>query len=179
MATRLTRNAQICCAANFAALAKKLRSAPNRDPMIPGSAAAVFPVRRLQASDKRFNLSLNHSTSLFLSFGSALLPLPPVSETTIVEMIIPIAVSIAANVIPCSLNRVLIFSAREALLSKILAKVSLILKTWLQTSFLFIKSTASLSSRSVSALSILSQILSFSSSEYEGSSLISSSFSQS
>ena len=146
--------------------------------MIPGSAATDFPARRFKALDKRFYLSLTHSTSLFLSFGGeAAPPLPPsVSDTRIVEMIKPTAVKIAANIIPFSLNKVLNFSAREVSLSKIFSMVSLILKVWLRNSFLFCERTSSMASRSVSAFSILSRILSFFSSEYEGSSLISLSF---
>ena len=149
--------------------------------MIPRSDATAFPARRFKISDKLFSLSLNHSTSLFLSFVGAapLLPPPPVSDTTIVEMIIPRAVKIVANVIPCSLNRILSSSAREVLLSKILMMVPLILETWLCSSFLFCERTSSLASCSVSTFSILSWILSFSSSEYVGFFLIYLSFSRS
>ena len=144
--------------------------------MIPGKAATAFSARRFKASDKCLSLFLTHSRILFLSFGAPPPFPPPVSETTIVEMIVPIAMSIAIIAIPCSLHMILGFSAREVSLSKILAMVSLILESWLRSSFLFCERISSLASCSVSALSIFLLIISFSSSEYVELSLISSSF---
>ena len=75
--------------------------------MIAGSAATAFTARRFKALNKRFSLSLNQETTLFLSFGGEAPPLtsPSVSDKTIVEMIKLTAVSIAAIVIPYSLEQ--------------------------------------------------------------------------
>ena len=114
--------------------------------MIPGSVAITFPAGHFKALDKHFNLSLTHCTSFFLSFGAPL-PFshaPTVMVTMIVVIIIPITVKITAIVIPCLLNKILNFSAREVLPSKVFATVSLILKIWLRCSFLFSKRTSNL-----------------------------------
>ena len=80
-----TRNAQTWVARKPAVLARKLRTPPKTNPIIPGSAHIAFHARRLGASDKCFILSLNHSTSWFLSFGVPPTPLvPPVRDTTII-----------------------------------------------------------------------------------------------
>ena len=58
-------NVQTCLAATLATLAKKLRTAPKIDLMIPSSAATAFPARRFKALDKQFSFFMAHATSLF------------------------------------------------------------------------------------------------------------------
>ena len=60
----------------------------------------------------------------------AAFPPPDNNASTSTPIAIPIAVSIEAIVIPCSLNSVRIFSANEVLLSNTLAIVSLKLVIW-------------------------------------------------
>ena len=134
-------NAQTWCAVKLVALAKKLRSAPKTDPMIPSSDPTAFSARRFKASNKCFNLSLTHSMSLFLYFGGAALlpPPPPTSARTTVEIIPKNEVKIKRRRIHCSRKKILNFSRIEVLLPNILVIVFLILETWLCNSFLFIE----------------------------------------
>ena len=101
-------------------------------PMIPGRASAALIPNRPNKDAKALSLFLIHSFKPFssLSGGSppdaAAAPQPPGNNaSTSTLMAIPIAVSMEAIVIPCSLNRVLIFSPNEVSLSKTLAIVSL------------------------------------------------------
>ena len=76
------------------------------------------------------SLFLIHSFRPFSSLGgsppdAAEAPQPGNNASTSTPIAIPIAVSIEAIVIPCSLNRVPIFSANEVSLSNTLAIVSL------------------------------------------------------
>ena len=91
---------------SLAALAKKLRTAPKTDPMIPSSAATAFPARRFKALDKCFSLSLTHprACSYLLVQLHFLLP-PPVSARTIVEIIPTIEVKIVVVVNPTVLAK--------------------------------------------------------------------------
>ena len=90
----------------------------------------LFYARRFIASDKCFSLSLNHLKSLFLnhSWSNSSSSSSSLVKQQLLKLLYRIAVSIASIVIPCSLDRVLSFSARKVLLSKILGMVSL--KSW-------------------------------------------------
>ena len=127
-ATKAIR-AHVCSATNPTAFPRKLKAAPAILPMIPGSASATFPASLLRASA---NLS-NHFFRVPLPFNgeppAPQLPPPPVMARTIVAMVIERAVSIEAMVMPCSLNRVRILSAKDASLSRTFSIVCLILAT--------------------------------------------------
>ena len=100
--------------------------------MIPGRASAAF-IPNFPCSDaKALSLFLTPSFQPFSSLGGgsppdvAAAPPPPGNNaSTSTPVAIPIAVSMEAIVIPCSLNRVLIFSPNEVSLSNTLAIVSL------------------------------------------------------
>ena len=101
-------------------------------PMIPGNASAAFTPNFPSSDAKALSLFLIHSFRPDSSLGGggsppyvAAPPSPGNNASTSTPMAIPIAVSMEAIVIPCSLNRVQIFSANEVLLSKTLAIVSL------------------------------------------------------
>ena len=104
--------------------------------MIPGNASAAFIPNRPSSDAKASSLFLIHSFKLFSSLGGgsppdAAAPPPPGNyASTSTPMAIPIAVSMEAVVIPCSLNRVLIFSPNEVSLSNALAIVSQKLLIW-------------------------------------------------
>ena len=96
---------------------------------MPGNASAAF-IPNFPGSDcKALSFDLTHSFKPFSSLGGGppeIAPPPPGNNaSTSTQMAIPIAVSIEAIVIPCSLNRVLIFSPNEVSLSDTLAIVSL------------------------------------------------------
>ena len=101
--------------------------------MIPGNASAALIPNQPNRDAKALSLFLIHSFKPFSSLGGgsppdAAAPPPPPpgnNASTSTPMAIPIAKSMEAIVIPCSLNRVLIFSANEVSLSKTLAIVSL------------------------------------------------------
>ena len=87
-------------------------------PMMPGNASAVLVPNRPNRDAKALSLFLIHSFKLFSSLGGGLppdavaAPPPPANNaSTITPVAIPIAVNMEAIVIPCSLNRVRIFSA--------------------------------------------------------------------
>ena len=98
-------------------------------PMIPGNASAAFTPNFPSNDAKALSLFLSHSFAPFLSLGGGLpstAPPPPGSNaSTKTQIAIPIAVSMEAIVMPCSLNSVLIFSANEVSLSNTLIIVSL------------------------------------------------------
>ena len=106
--------------------------------MISGNASAAFIPNYPSSDAKSLSLFLIHSFQTFLIFrrGSpppyavAAPPLPGNNASTSTPMAILIAVSMEAIVIPCSLNRVLIFSPNEVSLSNTLAIVSLKLVIW-------------------------------------------------
>ena len=91
-------------------------------------------VEEIKAHAKALSLFLIHSFTPFSSLGAPpdVAPaLPPGNNaSTSAQMAIPIAVSMEAIVIPCSLNRVRIFSSNEVSLSNTLAIVSLKLVIW-------------------------------------------------
>ena len=96
-------------------------------PMIPGNASAALIPNRPNRDASALSLFLIHSFEPFSSLGgdsppdAAAAPPPPGNNTsTSTLMAIPIAVSMEAIVIPCSLNRVLIFSPDEVSLSNTL-----------------------------------------------------------
>ena len=101
-------------------------------PMIPGRASAAL-ISNFPSSDaKALSLFLIHYFKHSSSLGGgspppdvATPPPPGNNASTSTPMAIPIAVSMEAIVIPCSLNRVQIFSPNEVSLSKTLAIVSL------------------------------------------------------
>ena len=107
------------------------RLVPTTLTIIPGSASAAFPASLLSASA---SLS-NHFFRVPLPFGgerlAPLLPPPktPSMARTIVAMVIERAVRIEIIVVPCSLNRVPILSAKDASLSRTFSMVCLILET--------------------------------------------------
>ena len=100
--------------------------------MIPGNDSAAFIPNRLNRDASTLSLFLNHSFKPFSSLGGGLPPpdamlAPPRGNnaSTSTPMAIPIAVSMEAIEIPCSLNRVQIFSPNEVSLSNTLVIVSL------------------------------------------------------
>ena len=99
--------------------------------MIPGKASAAFIPNFLSSDAKALSLFLTHSFKPFSSLGGGSLPPPDAvaaplgnNASTSTQMAIPIAVSMEAIVIPCSLNRSLIFSPNEVSLFNTLAIVS-------------------------------------------------------
>ena len=99
--------------------------------MIPGRASAALIPNQPNRDANALSLFLIHSFEPFSSLGGgspppdvAVPPLPGNNASTSTPMAIPIAVSMEAIVIPCSLTRVRIFSAKEALLSNTFAIVS-------------------------------------------------------
>ena len=103
-------------------------------PMIPGNASAALIPNRPNRDAKALSLFLIHSFKPFSSLGGgppdAAAPPPGNNASTSTPMAIPIAVSIEAIVIPCSLNRVRILSPNQVSLSNTLAIVSLKLVIW-------------------------------------------------
>ena len=101
--------------------------------MIPGNASAAFIPNFPNTGASALSLFLTHSFKPFSSLGGSSPPppdavvAPPLGNiaSTSTPMAIPVAVSIEAVVIPCSLNRVRIFSPNEVSLSNTLAIVSL------------------------------------------------------
>ena len=98
-------------------------------PMIPGRASVAFMPNFPGSDAKTLSLFLSHSFRPFSSSGGgppdAAVPPPPGNNaSTSTPIAIPIAVSMEAIVIPCSLNSVRIFSANEVLMSNTLAIVS-------------------------------------------------------
>ena len=99
--------------------------------MIPGRASATFILNFPSSNAKALSFDLTHSFKPFSSLGGhspspEIAPPPPGNNaSTSIPMAIPIAVSMEAIVIPCSLNRVLIFSPDEVSLSSTFAIVSL------------------------------------------------------
>ena len=106
--------------------------------MIPGRASAALIPNRPNRNAKALSLFLIHSFKPFSFLGGGLppdaaapqAPPPGNNASTSTPMAIPIAVSMEAIVIPCSLKRVQIFSASEVSLSNTLAIVSLNLVIW-------------------------------------------------
>ena len=98
--------------------------------MIPGNASVAFIPNFPNRDASALSLFLIHPFKPFSSLGggspdAVVAPLPGNNASTSTPMAIPIAVSIEAVVIPCSLNRVWIFSPNEVSLSNTLAIVSL------------------------------------------------------
>ena len=103
---------------------------------MPGNASAALIPNRPNSYAKALSLFLIHSFKPFSSLGGGSPPpdataAPPGDNaSTSTLMAIPIAVSMEAIIIPCSLNRVWIFSANEVSLSDTFAIVSLKLVIW-------------------------------------------------
>ena len=100
--------------------------------MIPGNASAALISNRPNRDASALSLFLIYPFKPFSSLGGGSPPdvmaaPPPLGNnaSTSTPMAIPIAMSIEAIVIPCSLNRVLIFSPNQVSLSNTLAMVSL------------------------------------------------------
>ena len=99
--------------------------------MIPGNASAAFIPNFPSSDAKALSFDLTHPFRPFSSLGGGSPPpdaaaAPPGNyASTSTPMAIPVAVSMEAIVIPCSLNRVQIFSPNEMALSNTLAIVSL------------------------------------------------------
>ena len=100
--------------------------------MMPGNAFAAFTPNLPSSDDKAFSLFLTYSFTPAWSLGGGLPAVPPphsppLGSNTLVST--PIAILIAlrmeAIIIPCSQNRVRIFSANDVFLSSTLAIVSL------------------------------------------------------
>ena len=104
--------------------------------MMPGNASAALIPNRPDRDASTLSFDLTHSFKPFSSLGGGspppeIAPPPPGNNaSTSTPMAIPIAVSMEAIVIPCSLNRVQIFSPNEVSLSNTLAIVSLKLVIW-------------------------------------------------
>ena len=101
--------------------------------MIPGRASAALIPNQPNRDASALSLFPIHFFKPFSSLGGgsppppdavAAPPPPGNNASTSTPMAILIAVSMEAIVIPCSLNRVLIFSPNEVSLSKTLAIVS-------------------------------------------------------
>ena len=88
-----------------------LKSQETIEPMIPGRAAAALPAKLARARPRAFRCFFKPLLSGGLGAGAGVLPPPPVSASTRVEIAMPIAVRIDAIVIPCSRNRVRMLSA--------------------------------------------------------------------
>ena len=104
---------------------------------MPGNASAALIPNQPNSDASALSLFLIHSFKPSLSLGggsppdAAAAPAPPGNNaSTSTPMAIPIAVSIEVSVIPCSLNRVRIFSSNEVSLSNTLAIVSQKLVIW-------------------------------------------------
>ena len=101
-------------------------------PIIPGRASAALIPNQPNRDANALSLFLIHPFKPFSSLGGGLPPPPDAvaappgnNASRSTPMAILIAVSMEAIVIPCSLNRVLIFSPNEVSLSNTLAMVSL------------------------------------------------------
>ena len=86
--------------------------------MIPGGPSAAFTPNVPSSDAKALSLDLTHSFRPFSFLGGgsspdAAAPPPGNNASTSTPMVIPIAVSMEAIVIPYSLNRVRIFSPNE------------------------------------------------------------------
>ena len=93
---------------------KKLKMAPKALPTIAGNASTAFPAGLFRASASLFN----HLFKTPLSFdGEPPAPPPspktPVIASTMVQIVIERAVSTEKMVMPCSRNKVRIFSAKD------------------------------------------------------------------
>ena len=100
--------------------------------MIPGNASAALIPNQPNSDAKALSLFLIHSFKPFSSLGGgsppdATAPPPPGNNASTSTLI---ALSMEAIVIPCSLNRVQIFSHNEVSLSNTLAIVSQKLVIW-------------------------------------------------
>ena len=100
-------------------------------PIMPGNASAALIPYRHDRDAKALSLFQIHSFKPFSSLGGgsptdavAAPPPPGNNDSTSTLMAILIAMSMEAIVIPCSLNRVRIFSAKKLSLSNTLAIVS-------------------------------------------------------
>ena len=97
--------------------------------MIPGNASAASMPNLPSSDAKALSLFLIYSFRPVSSLGGGLPPpdaeVPPPPSGINASMSTLIALSMEAIVIPCSLNRVRIFSPNEVLLSNTLAIVSL------------------------------------------------------
>ena len=105
--------------------------------MIPGNASAALIPNQPNRDAKALSLFLIHSFRPFSSLGggspppdAAAPPAPGNNASTSTPMAILIAVSMEVIVIPCSLNRVRIFSPNEVFLSNTLAIVPWKLVIW-------------------------------------------------
>ena len=151
-----TIKAQVCSATNPTAFPRKLKMAPTTLPMMAGNTSTAFPPSLLRTSA---SLS-NHFFKVPLPFdGEPVPPVPqktPVMERTIVQIVIDRVVSIAAMVIPCSLNRMRILSPKDVSLSRTFSMVCFILATCVWRSFRFCNNISSLACFSVFRLSNLS-----------------------
>ena len=98
--------------------------------MIPGRASAAFIPNFPSSDAKALSFDLTHSFKPFSYLGGgppdavAAPPPPGNNVSTSTPMAIPIAVSMEAIVIPCSLNRVRIFSPNDVSQPNTLAIVS-------------------------------------------------------
>ena len=98
-------------------------------PMMPGNASAALIPNQPNSDAKALSLDLIHSFRPASSLGGsppsdAAAPPPGNNASASTPMTIPIAISMEAIIIPCSLNRVWIFSPNEVSLSNTFAIVS-------------------------------------------------------
>ena len=104
-------------------------------PMIPGNASAALIPNQPDSNASALSLFLIHSFRPDSSLSGsppdvAAAPPPGNNASTSTLMAIPIAVSMEAIILPCSLNRVRTFSANEVPLSHTFAIVSRKLVIW-------------------------------------------------
>ena len=127
-----TIRAYVCSATNPTAFPRKLKVTPTTLRTMAGNASTAFHASLLSA----FANLLNHFFNTSSSFGGEpsvpLLPSPktPSMARTIVAMFIERVISIEKIVMPCSLNRVRILSAKDTSLSRTFSMVCLILATY-------------------------------------------------
>ena len=142
-----TIKTHVCSATNPMALTRKLKMASTTLPTIAGNASAASPASVLSASA---NLSNHFLKPLHLFDEEPLPPPPPPSPKApamarkIVEIVTERAVRIEYIVMPCSWNKVRIFSAKDVFLSRTFSRVCLILATCVSRSFRFYESISSL-----------------------------------
>ena len=105
----------MCSATNPTTFPRKLKIAPTTLPTIAGNASRAYPASLLSA----FAGLSNHFCKILSSFGGEppVTPPPPpktpVIGRTVVEIVIERAVSIENMVMPCSLNRIRVLSAKD------------------------------------------------------------------
>ena len=110
---------------------ENIKRAPTTLPTTAGKASTAFPASLLSASANLFN-HFFRVPQPFDGEPPVTLPPPPntpVMERTVVKIVMERTVSIENMVMPCSRNKVRIFSVKDASLSRTFSRVCLILAT--------------------------------------------------